>query len=57
MLSNSEVFLVLENMRLKRAQAEGLATIALPPLVEKTVQYCEKFNCGKNVEAVKEIRT
>ena len=57
-LSNSEVAVLLERVRLSRAEQQGTGPNAQPlsPLVEKAQNYCDKFNCGKNVEAVSALR-
>lgn len=57
-LSNSEVAVLLERVRQARADQQGTGpnTTPLSPLVEKAQQYCDKFNCGKNVEIVGLLR-
>ncbi|GFR47313.1 hypothetical protein Agub_g9000 [Astrephomene gubernaculifera] len=53
-ISNSEVATILsEYMRQRR---EEKPTFQPEPLVQKTLEYVQKFNCGTNPEAVQAMR-
>ncbi|KAG2450265.1 hypothetical protein CHLRE_07g313185v5 [Chlamydomonas reinhardtii] len=53
-ISNSEVATILtEYMRQRR---EEKPTFQPQPLVQKTLEYVQKFNCGTNPEAVQAMR-
>ncbi|KXZ47846.1 hypothetical protein GPECTOR_32g458 [Gonium pectorale] len=53
-ISNSEVATILgEYMRQRR---EEKPTFQPQPLVQKTLEYVQKFNCGPNPEAVQAMR-
>ncbi|PNH08560.1 DNA-directed RNA polymerase II subunit RPB4 [Tetrabaena socialis] len=53
-ISNSEVSTILsEYMRQRR---EEKPTFQPQPLVQKTLEYVQKFNCGNNQEAVQAMR-
>lgn len=53
-VSNSEVYTMLSEYLKQRKETS--ASFVPPPLVAKTVEYVEKFNCGKNPAAVQNLR-